>query len=151
MELSRKQKAMLHIVPSALGIDEAQRVIIQANVGGFTSAADPLASREGFVAVMAFYEDRAGGRLDGYSPGYWKQADRDATPADRLRWRVRRDAEALGLPAAQLDAFIAGPHMSNGGCTGVGDASAYWLGRTLEAIKAIDRRARAGELSGETA
>jgi len=140
MKLSNRQKALLHSVPAALGIDEAQRRLIQQNVGGFYSAADRTCSRQGFIAVMAFYEQRSGGPLRGFTPGYWSAEDRDANPADALRYRVRRMAAEMGLPADELDRFIAGKHMSSGACAGLDDAGAYWLRSTIEALKVIRRR-----------
>jgi len=144
MKLSNRQKMLLHTVPKALGIDDDQRRMIQSNLGGFHSAADGTASREGFIAVMAFYEARAGGALDGFTAGYWRQADAEASPADATRYHLRRIAEEIDWPAGLLDRFIAGPHMSNGACTGIDDAPEYWLLRAIEALKVIKARARRG-------
>ena len=145
--LTRKQKMLLHTAAKSLGIDEAQRRVIQTNAGGFYSAADKTASREGFAAVMAFYEDRSGGRLDGFTAGYWRDAvakNQRGDDTDRLVWRIRREADALGWSAADTDAFLAGRHMSAGKVASVADASAYWLGKLLEALKQMNRRRRVG-------
>lgn len=150
MALSNKQKAALHTVPAALGIDEAQRRIIQRNVGGFHSSADPTASHEGFAAVMAFYEGRAGGHLRGYSRGYWagQHAANEAAvpggPTHRLLDRVDREAERLGWDRERVDGFLAGPHCSGGAAIDVEHASPYWLGKLIDALRAMaDRNERA--------
>ena len=143
MNLSRKQKMLLHAVPSRLGIDEAQRRIIQWNLGGFYSAADPI-SREGFIAVMAHYEMTAGGDLSvlGFRSdrGYWQRERDKACPADGQREVLRRLASQIGMAPAVLDSFLAGPKMSSGACTGLADCPPYWLGRAIEAAKAILKR-----------
>ena len=140
MNLSRKQKMLLHAIPSRLGIDAAQRRIIQWNCGGFYSAADPV-TREGFIGVMAHYEMTAGGDLGkigfAFTPGYWRdQADR-ACPADGQRELLSRLAVQIGMAPAALDAFLAGPKMSSGACTGLADCPPYWLRKAIEAAKAI--------------
>ncbi len=143
MNLSRKQKMLLHAVPSRIGIDEAQRRIIQWNLGGFYSAADGV-SREGFIAVMAHYELTAGGTLANigfnFTRGYWKAEADKACPADGQREVLRRLAEQIGMAPAVLDAFLAGPKMSSGACSGLADCPPYWLGRAIEAAKAILKR-----------
>jgi len=144
VRLTRKQLMLLHAVPTRLGIDEAARRLIQRNAGGFYSAADATVTREGFIAVMAFYEQFAGGDLGHlgfrFTAGYWRDEDLRANPLDPLRHRLRADAAAIGLSGESLDAFLAGEHMSCGACSGVDDASAYWLRRAIEACKAIRRR-----------
>jgi len=144
MNLSNKQKMLLHVAAAQAGVNEDERRLIQRNVGGFHSAADTTTTREGFIAVMAFYEARAGGALDGFTAGYWRQADAEASPADATRYHLRRIAEEIDWPAGLLDRFIAGPHMSNGACTGIDDAPEYWLLRAIEALKVIKARARRG-------
>ncbi len=144
--LTRKQKMMLHVVPARLGVDDVDRMVIQRNIGGFLSAADKTASHEGFAAVMAFYEGKAGGRLQGHTRGYWKaQHDRNETrgPNDRLLWRIRREAGPLGLGDGEINAFLASEHMSSGRHSDVNTASAYWLRRLLQALIEIRKR-RAG-------
>jgi len=140
MNLSRKQKMLLHTVPAAMGIDDHERRLIQRNVGGFHSAADKTCTREGFIACLAFYEDRAGGSLAGFTAGYWRGEDRKANPTDAIAWRCRQEAQAMGLAADQLDAFVAGPHMSRGAYATLADCPAYWLRKVLEGLKAIRRR-----------
>jgi len=143
MNLSRIQKMLLHTIPAKLGIDAAQRRIIQWNVGGFYSAADPV-SREGFICVMAHYEQCAGGDLGqlgcSCEPGYWQAESDKATPADSQREHLRRLACQIGMAPAALDAFLAEPKMSSGACTGLADCPPYWLGRAIEAAKAIVKR-----------
>ncbi len=141
MKLSNKQKMLLHTAAAEAGCpNDELRKSVQWNIGGFHSAADPTATREGFIAVMAFWEAKAGGKLKYYSAGYWAGEDAAATPLDSLRYALRRKAEAMGLAAEQLDAFIAGEHMSCGTCASVADADAYWLRRTIVALDAIAKR-----------
>lgn len=140
MKFSPKQIKLLHVVPRNLGIDDPQRRLIQRNVGGFHSAADRTATREGFIAVMTFYEDRAGGRLDGFTAGYWRDEDASANPTDRITWRCRKEARDLGLSDGQLDAFVAGSHMSRGAYATLADCPAYWLRKVLQALVEIRRR-----------
>lgn len=144
MNLSARQKMLLHAVPNKLGIDAAQRRIIQWNVGGFYSAADPTVTREGFIAVMAHYEMVAGGCLAdlGFRSdrGYWRREAEKALPADGQRELLRRLASQIGMAPAVLDSFLAGPKMSSGACTGLADCPPYWLGRAVEAAKAILKR-----------
>jgi hypothetical protein len=143
MNLSRKQKMLLHSIPNKLGIDAAQRRIIQWNLGGFYSAADPV-TREGFIGVMAHYEMLAGGDLRTVGchsdRGYWQRERDKAMPADGQREILRRLAEQIGMAPEALDSFLAGPKMSSGACTGLADCPPYWLGRAIEAAKAIGRR-----------
>jgi len=143
MNLSRIQKMLLHTIPAKLGIDAAQRRIIQWNVGGFCSAADPV-TRQGFICVMAHYEIVAGGDLGvlgcSCKPGYWRAEADKAAPADSQREHLRRLACQIGMAPAALDAFLAGPKMSSGACTGLADCPPYWLGRAIEACKAIVKR-----------
>ena len=140
MPLSNKQKMLCHTAAKAAGIPESMRREVQRKVGGFWSAKDRTASREGFIALMAFYEARAGGHLGGFTPGYWQGEDREANPGDSMRRRIRSEADALGLSPAKLDGFIAGPHMSNGLFAGLDEAQPYWLRKILEGLKAIRTR-----------
>ena len=140
MRLSNKQKMLLHVAAAQAGVSEDDRRMIQRNVGGFHSAADTTTTREGFIAVMAFYESRAGGALRGFTRGYWQGQDAQANPTDALVHRVRQEAYRMGMSDRQLDLFIAGPHMSGGACESVETAPAYWLRRCLEALKAIGAR-----------
>ena len=144
MNLSRLQKMLLHTVPKCLGIDTAQRRIIQWNVGGFYSAADPTVSREGFIAVMAHYERACGGDLSTIGcrtgKGYWQREADKALPGDGQRQLLASLAGQIGMAPAVLDSFLAGPKMSSGACTGLADCPPYWLGRAVEACKAIAKR-----------
>ena len=146
MPLTNGQKKALHLAARAAGVDEAARRLIQRNVGGFHSAADRTATRQGFIAVMAFYESRCAsgraGHLPGFTPGYWKGQDETANPTDAIVFRIRREAKALGLNQARLNAFLAGPHMSSGAYDDVTACPAYWLRKLLEGLKAIRRRGR---------
>lgn len=149
MRLSNKQKALLHWVPSALGIGEQARLTIQWNVGGFESAADPRATRGGFIALMAYYEGRSPGRrIKGFTAGYWADEDAKANPTDALVFACCREAEALGWDEATLDGFLAGKHMSSGACRSVNTASAYWLSRLLNALKAMAAREKEAQGAG---
>jgi len=138
--LTNKEKALLHMIPSKLGIAAAERRVIQRNVGGFHSAADRTATHEGFAAVMAFYEDRSGGCLDGYSPGFWCGRAEKALPTDRLLYRIARLAKSMGWTPGDVDLFLASDHMSSGGYASVQEAPTYWLTRLLEALKKISQR-----------
>ena len=140
MELSRKQKMLLHTVPASLRLDDEQRRLIQRNIGGFESAADPRATREGFIAVMAFYEGKLGGQAGGFTPGYWAGENARANPTSALAHRLVSEAARFGWTIEQLDTFIAGPHMSSGACDDAAHAPAYWLRRCLEAVKAMATR-----------
>ena len=143
MALTNKQKALLHMAAEKLGIDEAQRRIIQQNVGGFFSAADRTAGHEGFCAVMAFYEDRSGGRLAGCTEGYWRDShakNAGRVPTHRLIRRIDSEADLLGWTRLHVDNFLAGKHMTSGGHTSVQDAPAYWLRRLLQALIEMNKR-----------
>lgn len=141
MRLSNKQKMLLHIVPEALGVTEAERRVIQRNVGGFFSAADATCTREGFIAVMAFYESKSpSGFLPGFDAGYWASAAETAGPNDPLIRRVRQEAFKLRWGDRELNLFLAGKHMSSGRYRAVDDAPPYWLSRLLEALKAMNKR-----------
>ena len=140
MGLTNGQKKALHIAAHNLGLTEEERRLIQRNIGGFFSAADETASREGFIAVMAFYEARNGGLLAGNTKGYWKAEQDKACPADRLRYRVEREAATMGWTPAHLDAFLHSPKMTNGLFKTVAEAPGYWLHKTLQALLSIKRR-----------
>jgi len=138
MTLSNGQKKALHAAARELGMNDDERRTIQRGVGGFDSAASPKATRRGFIACMAFFEDHAAGkRICGFSQGYWAEQDREANPADALLWRCRNLASQMGWFEGDLDKFIAGEHMSNGAAPNLGLASAYWLGRTVSALQAM--------------
>ncbi|HOD79984.1 MAG: hypothetical protein BWX88_02664 [Planctomycetes bacterium ADurb.Bin126] len=138
--LTNGQKKALHSAARQAGLDEQARRTVQRNVGGFHSAADRSASRDGFVAVMAFLEDRCGGCLRGNTPGYWAQQRDQADPGDRLRWRIDQEANALGWTKAQVNAFLSSRHMSGDLFGTVQQAPAYWLSRLLEGMIQIRKR-----------
>ncbi len=97
MSLTNGQKRALHVAARQAGIDEQQRRIIQRNIGGFHSAADKTASRQGFIACMGFYERRCGGALEGNTAGYWQGEDDRANPTDSLVFACRKLAGRMGL------------------------------------------------------
>lgn len=143
--LTNKQKMLLHIVPTHLGVDDDQRRTIQRNIGGFESAADKSASHEGFVAVMAFYEDRGGGCLAGYTDGFWTQANEKNVNSgggndDRLRWLIRQQAASMSWEENECDIFMASKHCSSGAYQTIGEANRYWLSRCLDGMRAIAGR-----------
>ncbi|HUT58071.1 MAG TPA: hypothetical protein VNA25_09510 [Phycisphaerae bacterium] len=142
MRLSNKQKALLHMIPAGLGIDEAQRRIIQRNVGGFYSAADRAVTRWGFQRVMGYYEDRAGGKLDGFSAGYWSGQAAAAGPEDGLLWRVCEEARQLDWSVDDANRFMASTHMSSGRFQRVAEADTYWLTRMVQALIEMNNRRR---------
>lgn len=142
MSLTNGQKRALHAAARQAGVDDEQRRLIQRNIGGFHSAADKTATRQGFIAVMAFYERRCGGCLAGSTRGYWAFEDDKANPTDGLVFACRKTASRLGLSNGQLDAFLAGRHMSCGACESIEQAPAYWLRKLLEGLKVIAKRNR---------
>jgi len=140
--LSNGQKRAIHLAARQAGVDpkadeDSYRTVL-LNVGGFRSAADRTARREGFIAVMAFFEARAGGRLRRSTAGYWACEDAKANRRDPLIWRIRQEAVALGMSDA--DAFLAGPHCSGGRYQSLAEAPTRWLAKCLEALKAMRRR-----------
>ena len=141
MNLSNKQKAMLHWVPQRLGLSDAERRIIQRNVGGFYSAADRTCTREGCIAVMAHYEGCfPDGRIPGSAVGYWAEECAKASPVDTLVFRIRAEAAALGWTDVDVDMFLASKHCSSGRYQSIDEAPLYWLTRVLEALKAMHSR-----------
>lgn len=143
MRLSKRQKALLHMAAQEVAIPQDLRREVQQRIGGSYSAADRTWTREGFIAVMAFYESRSPhGKLRGFTVGYWQGQDQLANPTDLLVHRCGEEARRLGLSAEQLDAFLAGPHMSSGVCETVTTAPAYWLRRLLQGLIEIQRRKR---------
>ena len=141
MKLSNKQKMLLHRVPAELGIDDAQRRVIQRNIGGFYSAAGNV-TREGFIAVMAFYEGRSGGRLKGFAAGYWAGQDAEANPTDALIWRIKQQGNRLAMDTERIEAFMGSKHMSGGQYSTLSAAPAYWLRRLLQALIEMTKRKR---------
>jgi len=145
MRLSAKQVRAAAMAARHCGLDDAARRLVQANIGGAMSLRAPTWTREGYCALMAWYEGKCAGRtLPGFTAGYWTAQAHTVRPSDALGHRLRQAAAALGWDAATLDAFIAGPHMSRGAALDVASASLYWLTRCLEAVKAMARRAGTG-------
>ena len=140
MALTNGQKKALHAAARQAGVGDDQRRMIQRNVGGFHSAADPTATRYGYIQVMAVLEELGGGALRGNTAGYWLAEARAARPDDALRFAIRRQGRLLGWSAERLDAFLASGHMSSGACGSVDAAGRYWLHRLLDALKAIRGR-----------
>lgn len=120
--------------------DEDQYRLVLRNVGGFRSAADKTASREGFIAVMAFFEERAGGKLSRADAGYWQGQDAQFNPRDPLIWKIRQQAKQLGMTDGELDAFLASKHMSSGSYSRLADAPTRWLSKVLDGLRAIAHR-----------
>ncbi|MCX5682062.1 MAG: hypothetical protein NT049_00020 [Planctomycetota bacterium] len=154
MRLSNRQKAILHQAAQAAGYDrvmDAQGILhreryrlVLRKIAGVESSTDPRFSHQGFIRVMAFFEGEAGGRLRGFSPGYWLEQDRQSDPGDSLRFACRREADALGWSDEDLDKFVASPRCSSGRHHRLADAPRYWLMRALDAMKAIRGRGVGG-------
>lgn len=142
--LTNGQKRAIHSAARQAGIDsckdEEQYRMILLNVGGFRSAADRTASRQGYIAVMAFFEEASGGQLRGCTPGYWAAENAKANPRDPIIYKIRQTAESLGMDAKTLDHFIASRHMSSGWYESLEDAPTRWLVKVLEGLKAMDFR-----------
>ena len=132
MSLSYKQKQALHSAARNAGVNDEQRRVIQMNLGGFYSAADRTARREGFIACMAFYEARCGGRIHGNTEGYWKAEDAKANPVAPMLLKARKLAGLLGLTNIQIDQFVAGKHMSDGRYATLDELPAYWLRKVID-------------------
>jgi len=151
--LTNKQKMLLHVVPGKLGIDDEQRRTIQRTVGGFESAADRKATHAGFAAVMAFYEDRAGGTLEGYTPSYWRHShernEAGGGGQDRLVYLIRQQATQMGWSAADVEHFLSSKHCSSGLFGKLRQASNYWLSRCLDGMKAMAKRQANGRQQPE--
>ena len=152
MALTNGQKKALHSAARQAGLNDDQRRMIQTGIGGFDSAAAAGWSRDGFIRVMAHYEQEyCGGCLRGCTPHYWRDQARGAGPNDRLRFAIRREAAALPEPMTpeQLDAFLS--RMSGGKETDVVAAGFYWLSRLFDGLKALGARRRrelAAEIGG---
>jgi len=140
MALTNGQKKALHVAARSAGVPEDMRRGLQLRIGGFYSAADATAARQGFIAVMAFYEARCGGRMGACTAGYWAGENAKANPTDSLVYRIRAEAAALDMTEPSLDAFLAGEHMSRGACESVATAPAYWLRKLLQGLIEIRKR-----------
>ena len=141
MRLSNKQKMLLHLAAKEAGVGEEQRRTVQRNVGGFYSAADTTATRQGFIAVMAFYERVSDGRLTGFSKSYWQAQDAASNPTDALAHRIGSEAAKLGWRGENVNAFLASRHMSGGLYDDCSTAPAYWLRRLLQGLIEMNTRA----------
>jgi hypothetical protein len=141
MKLTRQQIKALHVAARQAGLGEDERRLVQRNIGGQHSAGDSGWTRDGFIAVMAFYEQRCGGKLDGSDAGYWARQEAACTPADAIIHRIRQQGDAMGWRPDEIERFLAGPHCSRGAYTQLAGTPTYWLTRLLEAMKAIGRRA----------
>jgi len=144
MRLTAKQKALLHWVPARLGMRDDARRLVQRNVGGFHSSADAV-SREGFIAVMAFYEDRFDGRqVPGFTAGYWRAQSDEANPTDAQVHRARLIARRMGWSDADLDRWACGPRMAGGQYERIEEMPAYWMRRVIDGLRAMEARLRGG-------
>ncbi len=144
MALTNNQKRAIHCAARQAGIDpktaeDTYRLVLW-NVGGFRSAADKNARRSGYIAVMAFFEERAGGQLKGASRGYWGDQDAKANPRDAIIYKIEQEAAALGMSRRQCDGFLAGDHCSSGQYESLDDAPTRWLVKCLEGLKKIRQR-----------
>jgi len=140
MRLSIGQKTGLHAAARQAGLNEDQYRLVLRRLAGVDSAADPKWRRRDFIACMAFFEAKAGGRLRGNTAGYWRDELRAARPGDALRHRVRREARRLGWTDADLNRFLASRRCSSGRFACIEDAPPEWLVRLLEALKAMAER-----------
>ncbi|NLF31597.1 MAG: hypothetical protein GX591_12010 [Planctomycetes bacterium] len=144
MSLTTGQKKALHQAARLMGPEftDAMRRVVQINIGGFPSAASPKASRQGFIAVMAWYETELAkvGRQLARTPTYWRDELKRA-PTAALLYRLRRLAGDLRWSEAALLAFVTGPHMANlDGVERLDAVSTYWLGRAIDALAAMMKR-----------
>jgi hypothetical protein len=143
MSLTNGQKKALHSAARQAGLNDDQRRMIQKGIGGFDSAAAAGWGRDGFLRVMAHYEQQyCDGCLRGCTPHYWRDQARGARPADRLLFAIRREAAGLPEPMtdSQVDAFLA--RMSGGKESDARASGVYWLSRLLDALKALGERRR---------
>lgn len=144
MALTNNQKRAIHCAARQAGIDPRKQEdtyrLVLWNVGGFRSAADRSARRNGYIAVMAFFEERAGGQLKGASPGYWTDQDAKANPRDAIIYNIEQEAAALGMSREQCDGFLAGSHCSSGQYESLDEAPTRWLVKCLEGLKQIRKR-----------
>ena len=138
--LTNGQKRALHSAAREIDLSDEDRRLVQFNIGGFVSAADQRASRYGFICVMAWYENRAGGKLRGSDPGYWQLEERRADPGDAVRYAIEREATALGWTRDRLEQWIGGVHMTSGAFRTLRDLPPYWLKRVLDGLLAIRKR-----------
>lgn len=142
MSLTNGQKRAIHAAARQAGLNRQQYETVIWHVGAFRSAADSTASRQGFIAVMAFLEERCDGCLRGNTSDYWRDQDRQHNPRDPIIHRIRQVAASLGMDDHGLDEFMAGKHMSGGWYSSLNAAPTRWLVKLLEGLKAMERRRR---------
>ncbi|HUU31485.1 MAG TPA: hypothetical protein VMY69_05230 [Phycisphaerae bacterium] len=140
--LTNGQKRALHSAARQLGLADELRRSVQRRLGGFHSAADRTATRHGFLAVMAFFEKQAGGRLRGFSEGYWQEAYEREDPESALRFKARALGAELGMDAGDLDRFVASDRVSGGRARDLASAPRRVLRKLVEALKAMLERQR---------
>jgi hypothetical protein len=143
-------KAMLHSVPASLGVDDAQRRLIQKNLGGEWSAADM--DYAGFCRVMAHYETC--GFVDERKGRGWWTAQSQGDRREALRGKVYKLAALAGwivpgrppgrdVDFGRIDAFIAAhfagrderPSPRDGRC--LRDLAPDQIMEIIEALKSI--------------
>jgi hypothetical protein len=147
--LTNGQKKALHCAARQIGLADEMRRSVQRRLGGFYSAADKTATRWGFLAVMAFFETQAGGRLRGNTAGYWQRAYEKEDPESALRYKARALGADLGMDAGDLDRFVASDRVSGGRARGLATAPRWALRKLVEALKAMRER-QSGVRNSET-
>lgn len=140
--LTNGQKKALHSAARQAGLSDEMRRSVQRRLGGFYSAADRTATRWGFLAVMAFLERQAGGRLRGNTAGYWQEACEKERPEDALRFKARALGAELGMDGGDLDRFLASDRVSGGRARDLASAPRWALRKLVEALKAMRERQR---------
>ena len=102
--LTNGQKRALHRAARLAGIAEAQRRVIQVNIGGFYSAADRTVTRHGFIVVMAHLERLAAdrGEMVARTWGYWQAAPEAAARCHYVAEHVWLARPRIGLPGFRM-------------------------------------------------
>ncbi len=142
MPLTRGQKALLHMAPATLGVDEATRKLVQRNLGGNESAAEM--SYRGYLAVMAHWED-AGWRHQTLHRDHFRRMAMD-NPVYRMRGKAKNLAKQIGwtddrglCDTDHLDAFVL---RQTGGRIGrLRACDADDLNKVIEGLKVMAQRA----------
>ncbi len=138
--LTNGQKKALHSAARQAGVPEWLRRSVQRRIGGFHSCADRTATRNGFLAVMAYLEDWAGGCLRGNTPGYWRAAYEREDPESALRFKARALAADLAMDSGDLDRFVASDRVSGDRARNLATAPRWALRKLVEALKAMLKR-----------